>query len=180
MEKQHVLPKATLAVVGGLLRPAADPSILWGAQKKRVLEMLKNKGVPTAQKFGKRVPKVAELQQKILLYIPVGGALALKYNHPSISRREDHSLSSSRILSSIYPILIESVTCESLVKISNISWLVKMEDFAKQACYFFLPSNVPWSKVGILGMVIPPLYNRNSFNGYINPYCWVEQLKPRG
>lgn len=119
--------------------------------------MLKNKGVPTAQKFGKRVPKVAELQQKILLYIPVGGALALKYNHPSISRREDHSLSSSRILSSIYPILIESVTCESLVKISNISWLVKMEDFAKQACYFFLPSNVPWSKVGILGMVTPPL-----------------------
>ena len=49
-----------------------------------------------------------------------------------------------------------------------------MEDFAKQACYFFLPSNVPWSKVGILGMVIPPLYNRNSFNGHINPYCWVD------
>lgn len=120
VEKQHVLPKATLAI-GGVLRPAADPSILWGDQKKRVLEMLKNKGVPTAQKFGKRVPKVAELQHKNLLYIPVGGALALKYNHPSISRREDHSLSSNRILSSIYPILIESVTCESLVKISNIS-----------------------------------------------------------
>ena len=31
---------------------------------------------------------------------------------------------------------------------------------------------VPWSKVAILGMVIPPLTG-NPYNGYINPYCWV-------
>ena len=30
-------------------------------------------------------------------------------------------------------------------------------------------SCVPWSKVAILGMVIPP-FNRNPYNGYINPY----------
>ena len=34
-------------------------------------------------------------------------------------------------------------------------------------------SNVPWSKVAILGMVIPP-FNRNPCNGYINPYYWVD------
>ena len=32
---------------------------------------------------------------------------------------------------------------------------------------------VPWSKVAILGMVIP-LFNRNPYNGYINPYYWVD------
>ena len=32
---------------------------------------------------------------------------------------------------------------------------------------------VPWSKVAILGMVIPP-FNRNPYNGYINPYYWVD------
>ena len=32
---------------------------------------------------------------------------------------------------------------------------------------------VPWSKVAILGMVIPPLIG-NPYNGYINPYYWVE------
>ena len=32
---------------------------------------------------------------------------------------------------------------------------------------------VPWSKVAILGMVIPPLL-RNPYNGYINPYYWVD------
>ena len=31
---------------------------------------------------------------------------------------------------------------------------------------------VPWSKVAILGMVIPP-FDRNPYNGYINPY-WVD------
>ena len=30
-----------------------------------------------------------------------------------------------------------------------------------------------WSKVAILGMVIPP-FNRNPYNGYINPYYWVD------
>ena len=34
-------------------------------------------------------------------------------------------------------------------------------------------SNVPWSKVATLGMVIPP-FNRNPYNGYINPYYWVD------
>ena len=33
--------------------------------------------------------------------------------------------------------------------------------------------NVPWSKVAILGMVIPPLIG-NPYNGYINPYYWVD------
>ena len=32
---------------------------------------------------------------------------------------------------------------------------------------------MPWSKVTILGMVIPP-FNRNPYNGYINPYYWVD------
>ena len=32
---------------------------------------------------------------------------------------------------------------------------------------------VPWSKVAILGMVIPP-FNRNPYNGYIHPYYWVD------
>ena len=32
---------------------------------------------------------------------------------------------------------------------------------------------VPWSKVAILGMVIPP-FNRNPYNGYISPYYWVD------
>ena len=32
---------------------------------------------------------------------------------------------------------------------------------------------VPWSKVAILGMVIPPLIG-NPNNGYINPYYWVD------
>ena len=34
-------------------------------------------------------------------------------------------------------------------------------------------SYVPWSKVAILGMVIPPLIG-NPYNGYINPYYWVD------
>ena len=35
---------------------------------------------------------------------------------------------------------------------------------------------VPWSKVAILGMVIPhiPPLIGNPYNGYINPYCWVD------
>ena len=32
---------------------------------------------------------------------------------------------------------------------------------------------MPWSKVAILGMVIPPLIG-NPYNGYINPYYWVD------
>ena len=32
---------------------------------------------------------------------------------------------------------------------------------------------MPWSEVAILGMVIPP-FNRNPYNGYINPYYWVD------
>ena len=32
---------------------------------------------------------------------------------------------------------------------------------------------VPWSKVAILGMVIPPLIG-NPYDGYINPYYWVD------
>ncbi len=32
---------------------------------------------------------------------------------------------------------------------------------------------VPWSKVAILGMAIPPLIG-NPYNGYINPYYWVD------
>ena len=33
--------------------------------------------------------------------------------------------------------------------------------------------HVPWSKVAILGMVIQPLIG-NPYNGYINPYYWVD------
>ncbi len=36
-----------------------------------------------------------------------------------------------------------------------------------------LMSCVPWSKLLILGMVIPPLIG-NPYNGYINPYYWVD------
>ena len=36
-----------------------------------------------------------------------------------------------------------------------------------------MKTNVPWSKVAILGMVIPP-FDRNPYNGYINPYYWVD------
>ena len=32
---------------------------------------------------------------------------------------------------------------------------------------------VPWSKLPMLGMVIPPLIG-NPYNGYINPYYWVD------
>ena len=32
---------------------------------------------------------------------------------------------------------------------------------------------VPGSKLLVLGMVIPPLIG-NPYNGYINPYCWVD------
>ena len=31
----------------------------------------------------------------------------------------------------------------------------------------------PWSKLVVLGMAIPPLIG-NPYNGYINPYCWVD------
>ena len=34
-------------------------------------------------------------------------------------------------------------------------------------------TSVPWSKVAILEMVIPPLIG-NPYNGYINPYSWVD------
>ena len=33
---------------------------------------------------------------------------------------------------------------------------------------------VPWSKVAILGMVIPPLIGILIINGYINLYYWVD------
>ena len=36
---------------------------------------------------------------------------------------------------------------------------------------------MPWSKVAILGMVIPPLIG-NPYNGYINPYYWVDFSHP--
>ena len=36
---------------------------------------------------------------------------------------------------------------------------------------------VPWSKVAMLGMVIQP-FNRNPYNGYINPYYWVDEFIP--
>ena len=36
-----------------------------------------------------------------------------------------------------------------------------------------MSSGVPWSKVAILGMVIQPLIG-NPYNGYINPYYWVD------
>ena len=35
---------------------------------------------------------------------------------------------------------------------------------------------MPWSKVAILGMVIPPFIGIlwNPYHGYINPYYWVD------
>ena len=37
---------------------------------------------------------------------------------------------------------------------------------------------VPWSKVAILGMGnLPPLIG-NPYNGYINPYYWVDEFIP--
>ena len=38
-------------------------------------------------------------------------------------------------------------------------------------------SYVTWSKLPILGMVIPPLVG-NPYNGYINPYYWVDDHSP--
>ena len=38
-------------------------------------------------------------------------------------------------------------------------------------------SYVQWSKVAILGMVIPPLIG-NPYNGYVNPYYWVDDHPP--
>ena len=35
--------------------------------------------------------------------------------------------------------------------------------------------HVPWSKVAILGMVIPPLIGILIYNGCINPYYWVDE-----
>ena len=37
--------------------------------------------------------------------------------------------------------------------------------------------HVPWSKAAIFGMVIPPLLG-NPYNGYINPYHWVDEFIP--
>ena len=34
-------------------------------------------------------------------------------------------------------------------------------------------SNVPWSKVAFFGDG-HPTFNRNPYNGYINPYYWVD------
>ena len=42
--------------------------------------------------------------------------------------------------------------------------------------FTFKPS-VPWSKVAILGMAIPPLIG-NLYNGYINPSYWVDEFVP--
>ena len=36
---------------------------------------------------------------------------------------------------------------------------------------------MPWSKVAILGMAIPPLIGILN-NGYINPYYWVDEFIP--
>ena len=36
---------------------------------------------------------------------------------------------------------------------------------------------VPGSKLVVLGMVIPPLIG-NPYNGYINPYYWVDEFIP--
>ena len=67
----------------------------------------------------------------------------------------------------------------------NTLGLVNRLDFNQQAggrCHL-LPSvanrveapslNVPGSKLIIFGMVIPPLIG-NPYNGYINPYYWVD------
>ncbi len=35
----------------------------------------------------------------------------------------------------------------------------------------------PGSKLVVLGMAIPPLIG-NPYNGYINPYCWVDEFIP--
>ena len=33
---------------------------------------------------------------------------------------------------------------------------------------------MPWSKLLVLGMGDLPPFNRNPYNGYINPYYWVD------
>ena len=38
--------------------------------------------------------------------------------------------------------------------------------------------NLPGSKVAILGMGDLPPFNRNPYNGYINPYYWVDEFIP--
>ena len=43
---------------------------------------------------------------------------------------------------------------------------------ALKICLYCLPSE-PGSKLLVLGMVIPPSIG-NPYNGYINPYYWVE------
>ncbi len=53
-----------------------------------------------------------------------------------------------------------------------------VQDFFHQQCVTFtFRLYVPWSKVAILGMVIPPLIG-NPYNGYINPYYWVDEFIP--
>ena len=40
-----------------------------------------------------------------------------------------------------------------------------------------IPSYEPGSKLVVLGMAIPPLRG-NPYNGYINPYYWVDEFTP--
>ena len=56
---------------------------------------------------------------------------------------------------------------------SNFGWLKKLVEPKIELKDGFEWPNVPWSKVAILGMVIPPLIG-NPYNGYINPYYWVD------
>ena len=60
------------------------------------------------------------------------------------------------------------------ISMNMVNLLRYLPEFATfQAVSSQLKLYVPWSKVAILGMVIPP-FNRNPYNGYINPYYWVD------
>ena len=58
-------------------------------------------------------------------------------------------------------------------KMDGLQWKTLLKLMIWGHPYFWKHPHVPWSKVAILGMVIPP-FNRNPYNGYINPYYWVD------
>ena len=62
----------------------------------------------------------------------------------------------------------ETPCCYSIhLEVVHLSNPVVFSDFNDRSAY------VPGSKLLIMGMVIPPLIG-NPYNGYINPYYWVD------
>ena len=81
----------------------------------------------------------------------------------SFSRENDHPKSSCKLITS------KTQPRKRHLDTSHQKRLVLRDPYGSLNIYIY----VPWSKVAILGMVIPPS-NRNPYNGYINPYYWVD------